>query len=228
MKVLHINNNYITSALHQTMLNCFDNSVESVVFVPTYDKKQSIIVPNSNVVVSECFKKWDRLMFSHKQNKIIKSVEENVDVEKQDCIHAYTLFTDGNVAFYLSKKYKKPYVVAVRSTDVSVFFKCMVHLRSRGVNILKNANAIYFLSPAYQKEVIEKYVPDKLKEEILKKSYIMPNGIDDYWLNNVFKRNADDIWKRINSAKQLRCIYVGVVNSNKNIELTLKAVRSRS
>lgn len=225
MKILHINTNYITSALHQTMMDHFDDSIDNVIFAPTYDKNRSVIEPNDNVIVSECFKKWDRLFFSYKQFKIIKAVEESVDVSKQDCIHAYTLFTDGNVAYNLSKKYKKPYVVAVRNTDVNDFFKHMIHLRSRGVRILRNASAVFFLSPAYQKTVIDKYVPDRLKEDILIKSHIIPNGIDDFWLENVFQRDSDKVEEHINSAKDLKCIYVGVIDANKNIEFTLKALR---
>ena len=137
MRVLHINANYLTSALHQTMMEHFDDSAEHTVFAPTYDETRRIIEPNDNVIVSKCFNKWDRLLFFHKQSKIIKAVEERVDVERQDCIHAYTLFTDGNVAFHLSNKYKKQYVVAVRNTDVNVFFKHMVHLRFHTLGICK-------------------------------------------------------------------------------------------
>lgn len=206
------------------MMNHFNDSVESVVFAPTYDKNRCVIAPNDNVIVSECFKKWDRLFFSYKQRKIIKAIEGSVDVGKQDCIHAYTLFTDGNVAYRLSSKYNKPYVVAVRNTDVNVFFKHMVHLRWLGIQIIKNASAVFFLSPVYQKRVIEKYVPTEFKDEVWKKSYIIPNGIDDFWLKNRSDKNTLSTEKRIKEKKELNCIYVGSIDTNKNAELTLKSL----
>ena len=98
MRVLHINVSYIVSALHQTMIKHLNQTgVESKVFVPTYDKNRSIVDCKDYVTVSECFKKWDRVFYFKKQRKIITSILENYDVSQFDVIHAYTLFTDGNV-----------------------------------------------------------------------------------------------------------------------------------
>ncbi len=69
--------------------------------------------------------------------------------------------------------YKIPYIVAVRDTDVNVFFKRMVHLRSLGVDILKRSRII-FLSISYRDLILEKYVPEDLKEKVFSKSRIIP------------------------------------------------------
>lgn len=226
MKVLHINANYITTALHQTMIEHFGNVIDNIVFAPTYNKDISIIEPYSNVIVSECFKKWDRLLFYYKQKKIQDTIEKEIKIESVDVIHAYTVFTDGNTALELSKKYKKPYVVAVRDTDVNVFFKYMFYLRKRGVEIIKNAKAVFFLSEAYRDAVVDKYIPEKNRESILCKSYIIPNGIDDYWLDNkYYNRNIDQTIERIREKKEIRCIFVGGIEPRKNIEQTLKALK---
>ncbi len=225
MRVLHINANYITSALHQVMIEHLDElNIDSMVFAPTFDKKRCIIEPKDYVTVSECFKKWDRLVYRYKQKKIIAAVEKTYNISQFDIIHAYTLFTDGNTAMELSKKYDIPYVVAVRNTDLNMFFKKMIHLRSRGVEILKNASAVFFLSPVYRDVVIKNYVPEHLRNAILKKSYVIPNGIDDFWHENIFDRKGSAIAERIKSEKVLKCIYVGGIDENKNIELTLKAL----
>ena len=225
MRVLHINANYITSALHQVMIEHLNElNVDSYVFAPTYDKKSCIIEPKDYVTVSECFKNWDRIFYYYKQKKIIASVDQTYDIFQFDIIHAYTLFTDGNVAMELSKKYGVPYVVAVRNTDLNIFFKRMVYLRSRGIEILKRASAVFFLSPVYKDAVINNYVPELLREEIQKKSLIVPNGIDDFWHNNTFERDASVIAERIIKEKVLKCIFVGGIDKNKNIELTLKAL----
>ena len=224
MRVLHINISYTVSLLHQTMIEHLNQlGIRSKVFVPTYDRTKSIVECEDYVTLCECFKKWDRFFYFKKQKKIINAVLENYDVSFFNAIHAYTLFTDGNVAMELSKKYGIPYVVAIRNTDVNIFFKKMIHLRSHGVKILRNASAIFFLSPAYRETVLAKYVPKEYKEEIKNKSYIIPNGIDDFWLKNANNKNIEETAELIKK-KELRGIYVGNIDANKNVELTLKAL----
>ena len=225
MKVLHINCNYLTTVLHQTMIEHLnDEGVESVIFAPTYDASRATITPHSNVIVSECFKKWDRVWFDYKQKKIFSAINKRVEAKDFDCIHAYTLYTDGNSARKLSKKCGKPYVVAVRDTDVNFFFKLMPHLRSRGVKIMLDAARVFFLSTTYRDFVIEKYVPEDKREEILKKSLIMPNGIDDFWFNNVYAQRDTDKSIRSFDEKKIRIVFAGRINNNKNPLTTLKAI----
>lgn len=211
----------MNSKLHQTMIEYLNKlGINNKVFVPTYDKQLSIVEVNDYVTVSECFKKWDRLFYYRKQKKIFNSVIKQYSTTKFDCIHAYTLFSDGNVAMLLSKQLSIPYVVAVRNTDVNCFFKYMIHLRSKGIEILNKAAAVFFLSSSYKQEVISNYVPRELRDEIEKKSYIIPNGIDEFWFKEILphyrQRTFDD--------KTLNCIYVGIVDKNKNVGLTTIAL----
>ncbi len=218
MRVLHINCNYIGTTLHQLMVENLDElGYENSVFVPTYDKELSVIKPNDNVLVCECFKKWDRVFFDYKQHKILKAVETNYHTKDYNLIHAYTLFTDGNCARKLSKKYGVPYVVAVRNTDVNDFFRLMPHLRKRGIKTMLEAEAVFFLSEAYRKQVFEKYIPKKYQEAIRNKSHIIPNGIDDFWFVNQPECNNE-----INGTVKL--IYAGRIDQNKNIPTTQKAM----
>lgn len=226
MKVLHINCNYIGSQLHQNMINHLDLlDIQSKVFVATYDKKVGVVNVNDNVTVSECFKKNDRYIFDYKQRKILNAIESTYDINQLDMIHAYTLFTDGNSAMKLSKKYHIPYVVAVRNTDVFTFFQKMFYLRSRGVGILLSAKAIFFQSNSYRDIVINHYVPQKHRDEIFKKSYIIPNGIDDFWHENLFlSRDYIEIGNRL-SNKNVKLVYAGGIDKNKNITLTCDAIK---
>lgn len=224
MNILHINVSYIMSALHQTMIDHLnEHDQHNKVFVPTYDKKRSIIKEKEYATILECFKKWDRLFYFKKQRKIIDAAIDTYDIGSFDLIHAYTLFTDGNTAMELSKKYGVPYVVAVRNTDVNDFFKKMVHLRAHGVKILKNAKAVFFLSPAYRDYVIEKFIPDSEKQDIINKSYVIPNGIDDFWLQNSLERDFNTFNQNI-SQRKLNILYVGGIDANKNVETSLKAL----
>lgn len=221
MRVLHINCNYIGTTLHQKMIEHLDNmGIINKVFVPTYDKNISVIKTNQNVCVCECFKKWNRIFFDYKQNKIYKGLENHITVEQYDLIHAYTLFTDGNCARKLSKIYGIPYVVAIRNTDVNDFFKLMPHLRKRGIDIMRDASAVFFLSEAYKKQVFERYIPEKYKNELEKKVYIIPNGIDEFWIKNKPILKLRDV-----NSKTAKLIYAGKINKNKNIPTIQKAVK---
>lgn len=220
MRILHINCNYILSDLHQILIEKLkDQGVESDVFVPTYDVNRSIVDVKPYVRVVECFRKWDRLFYYKKQDKIINALRKIYRCDQYECIHAYTLFTDGNVAMNLSEAYGTPYVVAIRNTDVNAFFKLMPHLRSRGVEIMRKASAVFFLSNAYLDQVLKKYIPAKYHNEILQKTYIIPNGIDDFWLNNSIVDN-----KSINTKNGVKLIYAGRIDKNKNIPTTQKAM----
>lgn len=218
MRILHINCNYIGTTLHQLMVENLDGlGYVNKVFVPTYNKELSVITPNSNVCVSECFKKWDRLFFDYKQMKIVHGLENSIDTKDYDIVHAYTLFTDGNCARIISKKNNIPYVVAVRNTDVNSFFRFMPHLRRRGIKIMRDASAIFFLSEAYRRQVFEQYVPKKYHVELQKKTYIIPNGIDDFWFGNPPTKEKA-------LADQIKIIYAGRIDKNKNIPTTQKAM----
>lgn len=219
VKILHINRNYLTSPLHQVMMRHLnDLEIDNYVFAPTDNASDAIVLPDKNVYVSECFKKRDRYIFDLKQKKIIQAVRRTYELSKFDCIHAYTLFTDGNCAMVLSKKYSIPYIVAVRNTDVNDFFKKIPFMRKRGIEIMKHASAICFLSEVYRKEIFDKYVPLELHDFLLSKTFIIPNGIDDFWLSNQFIEK-----KSIH--RPLRLIYAGRVDNNKNIESTLNAMK---
>lgn len=218
MRILHINCNYIGTALHQLLIEKLDAlGYDNKVFAPTYNKNLAVIVPRENVIVSECFKKWDRLIFDYKQKKIFKAVEDNYNIKNFDVIHAYTLFTDGNCARKLSEKYGVPYVVAIRNTDVNSFFRLMPHLRKRGIKTMLGAKAVFFLSESYRKQIFDKYVPKKYHEILKSKTYIIPNGIDDFWFNNppVYENKIGDT---------IKLIYAGRIDRNKNISTTQKAM----
>lgn len=195
--------------------------VDNQVFVPVCERDVTSIKPNDNVYVSQCFKNRDRYIFSLKQFKIIRTIEKNFDVASFDCIHAYTLFTDGNAAMNLAKKYNKPFVVAVRNTDVNDFFAKLFYLRGRGIKIMRHASAIFFLSESYRKQVFEKYVPKKYRDELYEKTQIIPNGIDDFWLEN---KPSQEFLANKKIGSPIKLIYAGRIDRNKNISTTQTAM----
>lgn len=221
MKVLHINCNYTGNQLHRTMIeHLSDFQIDNYVFAPVYEEDK-VVTSDSKVQVSKCFKKWNRIFFNYKSKKIRVALMKNYNILDFDLIHAYTLFTDGNVAYKLKKEYPNmQYVVAIRNTDVNTFFKYMFHLRRRGIEIMKEASAIFFLSNAYKNEVFNKYIPENVKKELEEKTYIIPNGIDDFWISECYTEK-----KEIKNSKVINIIYAGRIDANKNIETTQKALK---
>lgn len=224
MRVLHINSNYICSSPHRAMVeHLADVGVENHVFVPVRSDLGGQTAAGDNVYVSPCFQKWDRLWFAHKQKKIIAAARTLLkDLPAMDCLHAYTLFTDGNCAMELSRETGTPYVVAVRNTDVNLFFKHMVHLRGRGVEILKNAAAVFFLSPVYRDHVLDRHVPQKAREAIRSKSFVIPNGIEDFWFDHLYHREVGSAGPR--KGKRITVLHVGDIDANKNLLLTAEGI----
>lgn len=219
MRILHINCNYIGTTLHQLMVEKLESlGYENQVYVPTYDAGMAVIKPNDNVCVSECFNKWDRVLFDYKQAKILRDIEKRFDIKSFDCIHAYTLFTDGNCAMRLSQKYGIPYVVAVRNTDVNAFFAKMIHLRPRGVEVMRRAEKVFFLSEAYRTQVFAQYVPRKHHGALKEKVQVIPNGIDDFWFDN----RPESVPEK--AREQIRLVYAGRIDKNKNIPTIQRAM----
>ena len=223
MKVVHININFIHSALHQEMIRHLSKlGIYSEVFVPTHSLNIGKIIPDSNVKVVKCFKYFDRFFYFLKQKKIQKTFEKIIEISKFDIIHAYTLFSDGNTAMKMSIKYNKPFIVAIRDTDVNKFYKYRPYLYWRGLKIMRKASYLVFLSKTYRDIIIHKYVPKKYRFELEKKSIIIPNGIDDFWFSNRMLYIPEVHIDRIKE-KQLKIIFVGEISKRKNTSMIVSA-----
>lgn len=220
IKVLQICSYYLGTKLYQNLFNSlekFNIEEDAYVFV---DKNHEIKEEYpSNVYISKCYNKYDRLFFHVKHTKVLNDIKNKMDLGKYDIMHAHSLFSNGYIAYKLNQEYNIPYIVAVRNTDVNIFFDKMIHLRAMGVNILKNAEKIIFISEPYKKYTIDKFIPEKYKKEIENKSVVIPNGIDEFWLNNKFRDKSGPQNNKIN------LIYVGKIDTNKNIETTTEACK---
>ena len=192
--------------------------VDSTFYVPT---KADLIISSdeSNVIESVCFSNIDRLFFFQKHRRIFKDVQQKIDVVSFDLFHAHSLFSNGYIAYKLSKKYNIPYVVAVRNTDLNLFYRYMIHLRPLGNRILKDATAVIFFNEAYRDKTINTYVPLKWREEIRAKSRVIPNGIDSFWLENKYLRETQ------RDSGCVRLVYAGEINRNKTLTASLEACR---
>lgn len=161
----------------------------------------------------------DRIFYKKKIHKYAKNVEKLINIEDYQIIHAHSLFSDGGVAYLLNLKYKIPYIVAVRITDILVFMKYFPHFKSFGRKILKNARKIIFITPSLRKDTIMGLYNKKNVDFINQYGEIIPNGINKFWINNM-RKSA----KKLENSNKVRLIQVSRMNRQKNVDKTIKAV----
>ena len=219
MKVLHINSYFNGSKFYK---NLYDQQkkegIEIDVFVPTPEPIENGGAFGDYTTLSHNHTKLDRLFFKRKHSKILKDIHKKYDIASFDIMHAHSLFSNGYIAMKLKEKYGIPYIVAVRNTDVFTFFKLMPHLRSLGRQIINEAEQVIFLSKPYRELVIDKYILVKDQTEVKAKSLIIPNGLDEFWLEHRYKQ------KKTINPNTLKLLYVGVINKNKNILASVEAI----
>ena len=222
MKILNINSYYYSSTVHEKLQKALmEQPLTLFTYVPVSkgyiarDECQGS--KEKNLTRVECYNKIDRFIFHLKHRKILKNIIKKIDINQYDCFHAHSLFSNGYIAMKTKEKFNKPYIVAVRDTDVNTFFKKMIHLRGLGNQILKEAAGVVFLSSSYRNTMIDKYVKDKYKDSVLAKSYVIPSGIDKFWLEN--KGSP----KKIES-RQIKLLSVGAITKRKNILTTIKVI----
>src|SRR5699024_9621156 len=224
MQVLHINSNYLTSKLHENLLDHLENeNIHNTVYMPIKEETQENFLYESKYEVYHpiAFKNIDKFIFTYKQRKIYQKLKQTVNPAQYDIIHAHTLFTDGNVAYRLNKEYGIPYIVAVRGfTDIDGFFKKRINLRKRGRQILKHADKIIFLSETNRQELISIYIKNEtFKKENMEKSIIIPNGINAEYFENKGQP------KKLDPSKPIRFIQVGQIRKRKNGLGSIQAIK---
>ncbi len=220
MKVLHMSSDFLFTPLYQEMLSKIEcTDVQQSMYSPVTYKTKYNELP-SNISISECFNKYDSFFYHLKQKKIFKDINYKIDIQQFNLLHAHYLFSNGFTAMKIKQRYGIPYVVAVRNTDLNIFFRYMVHLRRTGVEILRNAQKIIFLSATYREQLLKDYVPERFKDEILCKSEIIPNGIDDFWFAHI------NTPKKLTNEKNIKIIVAGRIEKNKNHLITLAACKT--
>lgn len=216
-KILQVCSNYMGTKLYQ---NLFDNlsrkGIEHDVF---YFCAKSVAVPpvNDNIIVSQVFNPFERYIFPLKHTKVYKDLLTKIDVYDYSMTHAHSLMSNGYISNRLKREFSIPYIVAVRNTDVYTFLKYKPYLIFMARRIMNEAENVIFISPSYRDMVLNKVVAPADYESMAKKSVVIPNGIDDYYLDNL--NNTKEA-----PGDEITLIYVGRVDDfNKNIFTTIKA-----
>lgn len=218
-KVLQVCSYYMGTNLYE---NLFEELTEKNMLhdILYFCAKQTVIereLPN-NFIISQPYDPIDRAIFKRKHRKVYDDVKAKINTDDYYMTHAHSLMSNGYISYLLKKEFGIPYIVAVRNTDLFVFFRYTPWVRSIGREIMNEAEKVIFISPAYRDITISKYVKDEDKDSIYKKTKVIPNGIGDYFLENKVSN------KKIKE-NEIRLIFVSryIDDRNKNVRTILKS-----
>lgn len=219
IKVCHICSNFDNFFIN--FMNQFvSEEVNIKVFYPRAIERGLPDIKAPYLDVRLNYNQLDRIFFLKKENKIYQDYIKLYGDSGFNLIHAHTLFSNGYIALKLKENFNIPYIVAVRDMDVNLFLKYRLNLRKIGVEILKEATKIVFISDNYKNQVVNNYIPKNLKSSISSKSVVVPNGIDNFYLNNIYLRDKNTVHEK----QTINIITVGYISKRKNQLDVCKAV----
>lgn len=218
MRILHVNSYYETCPFYKNLYDlqaAGGDEISVFVSVPRgYDAGGRDFGPYATVSANHL--KLDRLCFPLKNQKMTRDCLRRYDAADYDLIHAHSLFTNGCVAYRLHQRFGTPYLVAVRDTDVNVFFRRMPHLRGLGRKILRHASRVIFLSQPYRDTSLLPYLNKSELADVRKKSEIVTNGVDPMWL-------ADRPRTHRAPGERIELLCVGQISRRKNMSAAARA-----
>src|SRR5690625_1040228 len=222
-KVLQLCSYYISNKLYSHLFSALPAKVDQTAYIPIKKKSlhgvNNIKAPNLELQYSEIVRPYHKYLYGRKIRKQKKDLCKLIGNHIYDIslIHAHTLFSDGGTAYLLKKKFKIPYILNVRNTDINSFYKYAVHYRRFAHKVLLNSKAVVFISHAYKDRTLN-VLSGSLRKEIEKRSYVIPNGI----VQDYFEPIED---KKRNNYSALKLITIASLDENKNVETKIKLVK---
>ncbi|MGG7142777.1 glycosyltransferase family 4 protein [Clostridium nigeriense] len=231
MKVLQICSFYAINDLYKNLFEELKSiAIDSDIYIPCRPKN----IPENvekNEFYSGVYKNGDRIyekvinvlnqyLFYKKNNDIYEDLKKKVKIDKYNIIHSHSLFENGYLAYKAKKEYGIEYIVAIRNTDVNGYFKKAKHLRKIGIEIMKNAKKVIFISPSYREFVINNFIKESDKEVIINKSEVIPNGIDNFWIDNILIHGRSLVNK-----EEIHLIQACRIDKNKNVSTSIEIAK---
>lgn len=221
-KVLHICNDFFYSKVHSNLYQELDKAgVDQIVFSPVQKatpENHRFEGEHTTIQYAHILKPLHKIFFFHKIDRTVREIEKTVDLSQISCCHATTLFSDGMVAMELCQRHGIPYIVAVRNCDMNAFLRYMPHLWWVHRGVMQLADKVVFIAPALRKRLLAHPTLLGMKNEVNQKSLVLPNGINEFWIQNLqTERNLDDPHS---------VMYAGIFNRNKNLPRLIRAMEA--
>lgn len=220
MKVLHLNSYYIDNHLYSQLYGFFEPYVGQRVYIPIkQDRMPENIVhfKRTELIFKKVIKPIHKYNYFGKVKTLTKDAVA-LNIQKDvDFIHAHNLFTDGALAYQLKKRFGLEYIVAVRATDIGLQYRFMYHRRPFIKKVLNEAKHIIFISPTNRDQMLQ-MMPQNFIKKISDKIRVIPNGINELWLNNIKEPS------RTASGDVRNLVYVGQIMKRKNLFALINGV----
>ena len=226
MRCLHLCNDFVGSKVYKNLYHALSQSgeIQQTVFTPIREnaqKEQAELLADKLNIKSIPFVKIHsahRLFFRLKIYKLYKHLHTYLLKNNFDIVNATTLYSDGALALKIYEEFQVPYLVTIRGTDVNLFLKYRPDLNPLLKKILTHAKHIIFISEAHRKIFYRETKKLHLYHVIHKKTIVIPNGIDTFWLENITHKKAL-------KKDRFNILYIGKLNANKNVIKLINAVK---
>jgi glycosyltransferase involved in cell wall biosynthesis len=224
MNVLHICNDYFGGKFYDILFSELQNNdVQSTVIVFLRNdqvrliKKTQIDFKPDNVFVFKLnwfYSTIGRVLPYLRNVYLINRIKPLLLQKDYKVIHAHTVFSNGSLAYKICLSHNLQYIISVRNTDINTVLANLSLYKNLFNRIISGASLIIFPAPTYLKKLKEK-IPSKVST-LNEKSIILPNPINDFWLQNIGKP------KSVRKKNVIQILFVGEISKNKNIEFLLK------
>lgn len=227
MRLLYLADGYSSSPVHHNLCRSLEELGNEVTVYQTYrtrdrqtDIRQTFEGVNYRKLTFEPGENNElryQFDFYYKTRRKYTYLKENFDLLTLDAVHATTMFSEGAIAHRIWEEYAVPYTVAVRATDLHFYYRYMPHLWRLGSKILRDASAVVFITPALLGDFRRvPFMGRGTREAAVRKSIIIPNGIDQSWITNAkFEREP---------RTPGNILYIGRFDKNKNVERLANSV----
>lgn len=221
MHVLHIPSDFIATKVHVSLFKELANEgVKQTIYCPirhpSLKGSNSFLAKDTDIVYDFVIKSFHRYFYHIKRYDLFRSLQKKVNLKDIDLCHAATLLTDGGQAYKIYEKCQIPYIVAVRNTDINGFLDRAPNTWLAARKILRNAEKIVFISRALMDKFRNHKVIKPILPEIKDRMVLIPNGIDNYFLDNVERGTR--------GCQGHKVLYVGNFSHNKNVMRLCEAV----
>lgn len=219
--ILHIANDYSNSHVYKELVAALSQQgIAQLVYtaVRSADLLEKNKLKDVDIQYAHLLSPYTRVNFFEKARRVFSDVEKRYKPADIRIVHAHTWYSDGAIAYRLHRKYGIPYIVTIRNTDLHIFYRYMLHLRSLGRRILLSASKIIFISQAHKAQCLRLFRKDKTILPRIEAALVIPNGINQYWLENCNTHRE----KSVGTPAQL--CYIGRFLKLKNIPRLIKAI----
>ena len=218
MTVLHICSSYFETPLYKSLFTKLERlGVINFIYIPRYHQ-DSENDEKHLYVINKRFSKLSKLLYWGEQKYILRDIEKKINHSDINVVHVHRILYGGYAALHLKKKYGIPYIVAIRFSDLYGRGRNMSIYKKHCLEIMINAEKLIFLSNAYKENVWHRYSNMPVLQRIKKRTEVITNGIDDYFLENIATT-----CRRRSPGKVIQVMAIGKIDSRKNPLTTLKA-----